>query len=424
MTAADPLRPRALSRGSRRARHDTFVLMAFFVAEFAIVALLQKFALPAGALSISILIPLLYVGLGVAMVTSTLGVSLIRVLTFGLLLLVALTSQLLVGRPFSAPSFLMLIVLYFPMIFIWKMSIGDYRRVIEAFQNVMVIGAVMVFVQLGWEFAFGLGTTLSIEPLAPRQLLLPGYIYEAPFQYGAAFVRPNGFFFLEPSFVSMFLAAALILELTEFSRPLRIGLYGGALIACLGATGVVMVAVAAPWILRRMKPKMLMIVLVLAASALIAALAFGGAELAASRLAELSRPGTSASERIVAPLRQLNQLSMDPERLVTGSGAGNMSAFQASSWPIVKLLDEYGALTTLAYLLLFIAAIWRAPSTALAVGLFVVINFTGGYLLNPVPIFMVVLLLSMPRVAAKAPPRARPATSRARAQEAEAAVSA
>lgn len=413
MTAVDPFRPRAMASGRRRAKDGSIGVLLFFAIEFAALALLQKFAVPAGATPISVLIPLLYGGLAVGVFAFNLGVSLLRVAAFGLFLLVALLSQLLVGRPFSAPSFLLLLVLYFPMVFLWRMPADRYRRVMEIFQNVMVIGAVMVFVQLAWQFAFGLGNTLSIEPFAPAQLLLPGYLYEAPIQFGAAFVRPNGFFFLEPSYVSMFLASALILELTEFGRPLRIGLYGGALIGCLGATGLVMVAVAAPGILRRMSPRMLALVLVLGGVAVVAALAAGGGDLLASRLGELSKPGSSASERIVAPLHELNILSMDPERLVTGSGAGNVTIIQSSPWPLTKLFSEYGALTALAYLLLFVAAIWRAPNRALAFSLFVVLNFTGGYLLNPVTIILVILLLSLPRRSAE--PARRSAMGRPKA---------
>jgi hypothetical protein len=408
MTAVDPIRPRTLAAGRRRAKDGSVGVLAFFAVEFACLVVLQKFAVPAGAAPISFLIPVLYLGLGVGVVAFGLGVSLLRVAVFGGFLLVAVLSQALVGRPFSAPSFLLLLVLYFPLMFLWRVPADTYRRLIGSFQNVMAAAALMVFLQLASQFAFGMGNTLNIEPFVPKALLMPGYIYSVPIHFGASFVRPNGFFFLEPSYVSMFLASALIIELTEFSRPLRIGLYAGALIGCLGATGWVMMAFAAPGILRRLSPRMLLIVLVLVAVGGMVAMAAGGGDLVASRFSELSKPGSSGSERLVAPLHELSVLSTDPDRLFTGSGAGNMVLFQSSPWPLTKLFSEYGALTALAYLLLFVAAIWRAPNRVLAFSLFVVINFTGGYLLNPVTAMLTILLLSLPRpIVAKSSSRSR-----------------
>ena len=169
-----------------------------------------------------------------------------------------------------------------------------------------------------------------------------------------------------------------------------------------------MMAFAAPGILRRLSPRMLLIVLVLVAVGGMVAMAAGGGDLVASRFSELSKPGSSGSERLVAPLHELSVLSTDPDRLFTGSGAGNMVLFQSSPWPLTKLFSEYGALTALAYLLLFVAAIWRAPNRVLAFSLFVVINFTGGYLLNPVTAMLTILLLSLPRpIVAKSSSRSR-----------------
>jgi hypothetical protein len=416
MTAFESARGRQLALPRARPSDRAAVLSSFFAIEFGALVLLQKFALPAGGMPVSLLIPILYVGLGYAAITFNLGLSLPRMAAFGLFLLFSLISQLLVGQPFSATSFLLLLALYFPLACKWSITIDQYRRVIGIFQNVMLFAAILVFIQLAWQFAFGLGVTLNLERFVPHQLLLPGYIYEGGIRWGFAFIRPNGLFFLEPSFASMFIATALILELTEFSRPLRIGLYAGALIGCVAATGFVVLLVAAPGILRRLKPRMLLTVLLMTVTAAIVAAPLGGADLLVRRLGELDRPNTSGSERLVAPLRQLGALSSDPERLLTGAGAGNVSMLQASPWPIVKLLSEYGAMTTLAYLLLVAAALWRAPNRTVAGALFVVINFTGGYLLSPVTTNLLILLLSLPRptaARAQAAPRRRVAAEAA-----------
>jgi hypothetical protein len=399
MTAVAPSGPRALPSGSR-AGDSSRRLLGVFALQLGGLILLQKLAIPAGGSPVSVLIPLLYAGLALGAL-SGLRVSLLRAAAFGGFLLVTLLSQLLVAQYFSYTSYLLLLVLYFPLAFVWPMPEAQYRRVLGIFQNLMILGAVMVFVQLGWQLAFGQGNTLSIEPFLPQRLLLPGYLYNVPIHFGAAFVRPNGFFFLEPSFVSMFLAAALIIELTDFGRPLRIGLYAGALIGCLGATGWVMVLVAAPFMLRRLSPRMLLICLALTIAVSSVALVSGGADLVARRLDEFNHDNSSASERLVAPFHELGGLLLDPDRLLTGTGAGNAVTLHSSTWPITKLLSEYGAVTTMAYFLLLVGAIWRAPNRALAWSLFVIVNFTGGYLLNPVAVGLVIVLLGLPRPVAR-----------------------
>jgi hypothetical protein len=98
-----------------------------------------------------------------------------------------------------------------------------------------------------------------------------------------------------------------------------------------------------------------------------------------------------------------------------------MVLFQSSPWPLTKLFSEYGALTALAYLLLLVTAIWRAPNRILAFSLFIVINFTGGYLLNPVTASLVTLLLSLPRrIAERSASRSRSLEAGARTRPVEA----
>ena len=65
-------------------------------------------------------------------------------------------------------------------------------------------------------------------------------------------------FFLEPSFFSFFTASAAIIEITYFQRPTLIALMTMATIFSFGGTGLTMLVVAAPLLLARQSPRLVL----------------------------------------------------------------------------------------------------------------------------------------------------------------------
>jgi hypothetical protein len=108
----------------------------------------------------------------------------------------------------------------------------------------MIVPAIIVIVQYGIRRIMGQGDSISMDHLLPKSILLQGYAYEANCpNWDSPFQRPNGFFFLEPSFVSRFTASATIVELGLFRCPLFVLL----MIAATAGAGSTGPDLASPW---------------------------------------------------------------------------------------------------------------------------------------------------------------------------------
>ncbi|MEO6339845.1 MAG: hypothetical protein ABIO39_07405 [Caulobacteraceae bacterium] len=379
----------------------------FFFLQFCSLILLQKVGLPAGAAQISIQIPLLYASIAYAAFFLNVEVSLIRLIIYCIFFTVALFSQMVSGQPFSITSFEIVLALYLPFIFVWRMSREDYLECMKPFQNLMLLGGAMVLLQVLWQVGTHYRSRISIEPLIPAALRLQGYLYEAPIHWGASFYRANGFFFLEPSSVSSFLACAFIIEVSYFQRPKRMLFYIVSMFATLAATGVVMLLIASPFLLMKLTPRMRVLAAAVGLLAIPVVLATGLGDVFLSRTTELSNPGTSGSQRVAAPAAQILDILPKPNILFTGQGAGNVDNSQSSVWGVVKLLDEYGGLTAITFMIFLIFCMAGSSNMALFWPLFIVYNFTGGYLSYP-PLILLIMLLCSSAVVIDTPDR-RPA---------------
>jgi hypothetical protein len=148
-----------------------------------------------------------------------------------------------------------------------------------------------------------------------------------------------------------------------------------------------LVAIALGWRLRRSRSAMLAV----AATGLAMAVLVDSQLASFGRLAELSRPGSSGYDRLVLPLASLYRVAGDPGGWLAGHGAGQITPEFGNAWPMVKLTYEYGLPTAMAWLALFAAAIWERERVGFRIAVFVVFQFTGGYLLSPVMVLFVAL---------------------------------
>jgi hypothetical protein len=297
----------------------------------------------------------------------------------------------------SLPSLLQLCVLYGCLTVSAPISEAGYRTILRRFVAFMVLPAIIIFAQYAYQKLTGLPDIISMNRLLPQSMLVQGYFYEAPFPWNSTFSRPNGFFLLEPSFASAFVAAATIIEITYFRRWYMIALMAGATYYTMGATGLIMLAIAAPFLLIREKP-----VIIVAAIATIV-VALGTAYMTdtplpvISRMDEMKSESSSGSERLLQPAEKFAEVMLNPSYLIIGEGAG--SVVQAvgvqkngapktnipviNPWPMVKIGHEYGILSMLTYTLLFLLAIAGRFNVPLKFALAVTFLFTGGYLVSP-----------------------------------------
>jgi len=295
---------------------------------------------------------------------------------------------------FSATSLALLLVLYGSFTLSWSCTPSEYSTVCANFSRMMILPALLIFVQIAFELWQGVGNSLSIEPLIPDALLLKGYTYEASREYWVVWNRPNGLVFLEPSFCSAFLALALIFELQVLRRHARAALFGAAMAATNGATGALMLAIAVVMLGVMRKPVITFLVIVTGV-AILATLGSMAEQLPLlSRLSELETSNTSGYERLVLPLQTVVNLLFDPAYVFYGNGAGQITDAYGNPWPVSKLAFEYGALVTLLYFVFVCVRLWGRLNRPVRAAMFVVFQFTGGYLLNPFMVNLVMLTCS------------------------------
>ncbi|MBK1658093.1 hypothetical protein [Paracraurococcus ruber] len=362
---------------------------------------LQKLAIPGSGRSASVAMLLFMACLMLGHVVGAFALDARRLLLYFLFCAVVLLSQ--ATQPeISLASMVLLLLLYAQLVFRADMGAALHRRYLRAYQSLMVPPALVALLQLAWQFAFGFGRTLSIEDVLPRDLLLSGFYYEAPLFFGTLFVRPNGYVFLEPSFLSAFLACALLTELCVFRRWRFVLLYAAALVGCLGGTGALMAVLGAPFVLARLPPRQRLVVMFAAAIVLIGLVAWKG-EFLLMRLEGFSVQGSSERGRVIQPAMQLLHLLGEENGFLLGRGAGQVEDGIAS-WPVVKLLWEYGVLAVIAFLALMQRAVTWRLNPWLVLPLMVVFHLTGGYLLNPVAVMLLIIFCTLPTPADAASP--------------------
>ena len=357
---------------------------------------LQKLAIPGTNGSVSLPMLLGMVWLVLAHLAGILAVDARRLVLYLVFMACTLVSQAL-QPSFSLPSMVGFLALYAQLVFVAPLSAAGYLRYLQRFQWLMLLPASLVLIQLLSQFLLGFGRAPSIEPFLPRALLLTGYYYDAPLYWGTAFTRPNGFFFLEPSFASAFIACALLIEACHFRRPALLLLFAAALLGCLAGTGALMAVVACPFLLARLPRHIRLPLIVGLGIGLCLLLAWKGGSLF-YRLEGLSVQGSSENGRLVAPVVRLLELLGDERNFLFGTGAGHVDATDSSPWPVVKVLSEYGILTTIAYMLLQLRCINWWPDLVVVLPIFVVFNFTGNYALSPIGVLLLLLFCTLPRL--------------------------
>jgi hypothetical protein len=361
---------------------EEYAVIQFGTIQLFVLVYLQKFAV--GPLSFQIGFPLLAMlgHTGYMLITGRMHFAPLRLVCYMTFAASCLLSQAICGASFSIPSITELLVIYSFLTVTTSVSGSAYQLILKRFVGMMVIPAMIVLIQYWYQKITGLSDPINMNRVFPKAFLLQGFFYDAHYPWNSTFQRPNGFFFLEPSIVSMFTASAAIIEFTYFKR-VRYGLLMIAATAfSMGGTGMTMLAIAAPFLIAR---QTLPVALLLCIAALMAVLAVTALDVPLpilSRAHELQHGTTSGGGRILIPAQQFIKLLLDPSHFLTGTGAGSTTADFGNAWPIVKLINEYGLLTTVLYVTLYLMVILRRYNVPLAIAVSIIFHFTGGYLLG------------------------------------------
>jgi hypothetical protein len=247
-------------------------------------------------------------------------------------------------------------------------------------------------------------SVFSFRDIVPDKFLFEnGYNLKNPIGVGA-YLKSNGFFLLEPSMFSQFMALGLSIEILVLRRMRYIGLILAGLIVSLAGTGWIILGsfILATAVGMKGRGVVLALTTVALLGTGMAILAFTAPDffdVFSARIGEFSAPGSSGHARFVAPFWTVQDvLWRAPWSVLVGIGAGvgerlYLLPYSQSLNTPVKLFIEFGLPVTITYIVLLNAgAKTRAQKILLVPGM-VMVLFTGSYAQIPPMLYPVFLIL-------------------------------
>jgi hypothetical protein len=375
-------------------RHRAFV--GFATRQFFVLIYLQKFGLGPTGFQVNLPLITILADMGYMLATRKIGFSRLKLACFLVFVSCCLLAQVLGGSISSIPSLLELVVIYFSMTLSTDLPPDEYQRLIDRFIKFMILPSCIILFQYSWQKITARPDFINMNNMFPKTVLLQGYFYNEHYPlWTSPFTRPNGFFFLEPSVVSLFTAMAVILETTYFMRRKIMVLLVLATALSTGGTGMTLLTIAGPLVLiSKCRPYVIVMFVVAALAGVATASSLGYQLPLISRLDELKHHDDSGSQRMIVPAAALIERINDPAYVLHGTGAGSTGATAlGNAWPMVKIINEYGFVAMVSFMVLFFAAIAEnSYDIPLKVALSFIFHLTGGYLLDAFIVNFVALL--------------------------------
>lgn len=280
--------------------------------------------------------------------------------------------------PLNVLSLIFLLFLHLPFVTISDDQAGRLH-LFSLYQKFMAFCAVAGVVQFGLQYVGGLGLVDPFGP-APDGFVVTHHYYNKLY-FGSKLYKSTGMFFAEPSFFSRQLALAIILEVAFFGARFRyMVVYLLGILLAFSGTGPLMLLIAAPFFVHRLRIPVSRLLAGAFATVAIAAVvvASGWADVYLRRLSEFDRPGASGTIRFIAPWEVMRQLD-STEVWLFGTGAGSVDALidegyvtaqgtraeQVHANTPLKMVVEYGLPAAILFLAFIFAMLRRSRTPAL-----------------------------------------------------------
>ncbi|MFC3125980.1 hypothetical protein ACFOD4_13000 [Pseudoroseomonas globiformis] len=405
----DILPHNAESRAAEEVRSVSRWLIAILFASI----FLQRFAIPIGPDGIAINLLVTLVGIGALALRGSLTLDPVRTVLFFLLAATVALSAAINAGAASMPSLVLFLIMYIPFMF----SLGTerteevFQACVSAFQKMVVVLALMGILQFVMQFVVGSAIPFTFRGLLPDEILLTGFNTANPLSWDSPYFKSNGFFLVEPSTFSQYLAIAIVLELLYRGATLRLLIYGLALPTSYSGTGIILLALLTPWVMLQRR----------AYGAIFGAMVFGiiviatgsmwNADALFSRVNEFGSENSSANARFVAGAWLIGTFLFDSARdVVFGLGPGSYAqhakivTYEAHDPAWAKMLFEYGLIGSMIFWPYFLIALFRDTfsrwiSWAMLIGFFTF----GGMLLDPRLQVLLLLFCVLTKRPARAP---------------------
>lgn len=365
---------------------------------------LDRFGVPVGDQAVSFSLVTVYVGVFLILMSGEGRVDPLRGFLYLCSFVGCIFAALFSGTIFSFSSFALLLVLYLPFVVTIDVTVEEYKRFINVWQQCMLV------VVAAGVFQFITQDKFDLIKQYFGNYLVSGFNTRPVLNYGSTFQKSDGLFLLEPSFLSQFCSIALTLELIYFKKPWRIAAYIIGMICSVSLSGVAMIGVFLAFYAWRYKK----IPHVVAAGCLvlIGMWAFQDTEVVGSvlnRSNEISGETNSSSYvRFVGPLVETGILMDSLQHFLVGVGPGNSTAEKlvalanfddeqtGSLWPPLKLMVEYGVLGAVPMCtFLWVCFVSRTRSYIVSIVMLILYVLMSASLLLPQVAYVVLILVSL-----------------------------
>lgn len=374
-----PTTPAATGAGSAALR-GWVLLLPLIAATF-----LSKFAVPPlGARGIGITLGVILGAWLLGCMTNLFRIAPLRLALFSVIAGLMGAQLLLMGDAFSKSSLLLFVTLHIPFLFYLRAAPQDIERAANAFAVFAAIFALGAMAQFFLQFAIPVKLLFPIETFLPEDFRIHLYNNQAAMGYGSHVYRANGVFMMEPSFLSQFLAIAIVLELSRRNRWWMQAIYGVGLLVSYSGTGIMILALCVP-LLVIAKRRWDFLVLLLFLVALVAA--FGEQlflDKLLSRINEFHSTGSSGFARFVGGFYMFDQFMWGhPLRTLFGYGAGSfkdymtVAHYPVAEMPLFKMVFEFGVVGAALYFSFLFYCLFASPApklVALAVAMTFFLN--------------------------------------------------
>jgi hypothetical protein len=345
----------------------------------------------------------LFLFLGVGLLKGLLMIPATRVIVYILTMLVLTISWMLGISSKSSGSLFLILFLYLPYCFQYKIDSNIYEEAIDFLKKcLLVLGMIGIF-QYFVQFIYSPAWLFDFKNFIPDVISMKG-VMNTVIPIGGHF-KSNGFFLNEPSGFSQFMAIGIILETVGARRKLPYAVYILGLLVSFSGTGIMLLGFSLLFPLGLQTIKRVIVVAIVGSLIFILLGKPLGLDQTVDRTSEFSaekgKRTSSAGARFIMPFYVVGEgFSESAERVIFGHGPGTISRlkldyeFHDPTW--AKLLYEYGVAGFIAMTSFLTIAFFRTPAPAMLIaGLCFEWLILGGHLLNPSAQIMPLVCLSL-----------------------------
>lgn len=332
-------------------------------------SILSKFGIPGYAsLGIGIALPLMMVALALGTLNDCVRLEPKRLAFYGITLAVLILPQLLQAGTFSLNSLTMLAVLHIPYVLVVVRGEELAPKVLKLFLHLARLLACLAVAQYFLQGFVDNTFLYPIDNLIPQQFVVQGFNAQGTINYNSTQIRATGVFMLEPSFLTQFLAVAIVAESVTTRRLWPLALYTAGILVAHAGTGLLILLICMPFVVflhRRWD------LLVLGAIGAAAIFAFGevlNLDFIANRAGEFNDPNSSGFARFVGGFYMFDQMLWpDLRRALFGYGAGSFMDYvhlfdiEVADMPMTKMIFEFGVVGALTYFTFIASSLFASP---------------------------------------------------------------